>query len=194
MSTKKLIVGLGNPGKKYEKTRHNIGFEAVELYINKSGLAKLNDSKGLHSLISDNPGLIVIEPTNFMNNSGQAVKLVTDYYKITDLNSIIIVHDDLDLAAGQIKIQKEKSDAGHKGVRSIIDHLGNDIFWRLRIGIAGETKGKAPGDQYVLSPFTKDEQVLINVPKLVDALTAIIEQGPQEAAQKFNQTLSNETN
>lgn len=142
----KLIIGLGNPGTKYEKTRHNIGFMVLDVLIKNEQF----DSKKVK----------LIKPQTFMNNSGQEVKKITDYYKIPAKN-IIIIHDDIDLPLGEIKIQQNRSSAGHKGVQSIIDSLGTKDFTRMRIGIRPEELIQET-EKFVIQKFTQEEQDIIN--------------------------------
>src|SRR3989344_3282239 len=140
-----LIVGLGNPGKKYEKTRHNVGSRVV------GELKSLN--------LKD---IILVQPTTFMNESGRAVKKITKNYKLKTEN-LIVVHDDIDLPLGEFKIQKNRGSAGHKGVQSIIDSLGTKDFTRIRIGIKPEQYYRPfrSTEKFVLEKFTKDEEEIL---------------------------------
>jgi len=133
-----LIVGLGNPGKKYEKTRHNIGFRVIDSLD-----------------FAQDKDVILLKPQTFMNNSGRAVKSLTTKYKIPATN-IIVVHDDIDLPIDTIRISKNSSSAGHKGVQSIINELGTKDFMRLRVGI--NNKSKSDAEKFVLEKFTKTEE------------------------------------
>ncbi len=165
-----LIVGLGNPGRKYEKTRHNAGFMAVDFLLTKNSHlnSHLNncfkENKKLRSLIteikinSEHPKqkIILAKPQTFMNNSGQAVHLLVNYYKIKPEN-IIIVYDEIDLPLGAIRIRKRGSSAGHRGIESIIKNLGTDKFWRVRIGISNNNRGKMPAEHFVLKKFSREE-------------------------------------
>lgn len=183
----KLIVGLGNPGKKYDQTRHNIGYSIIDELAKQQSLTLQNKDDFFGYFFSDN-NIKLLKPTTFMNLSGQSVSKVANYFKINP-EDIIIIHDDLDIAYGQIKIQKEKSAAGHNGIISIIENLGTDKFWRLRFGISGATKDLMPGDKYVLGKFTSDEQDALPdfIKNSVDALIDFQNIGPMDTAQKFNQ-------
>ena len=145
-----LIVGLGNPGKKYEKTRHNIGARIV------SELKPLNLE-----------GVVLAEPTAFMNDSGTAIKSLlrnsVSKYRETEFLSknLIIIHDDLDIPLGEFKIQKNRGSAGHKGVESIIDELGTKDFWRIRVGICHKTGKPKNIEKFVLQKFAKDEEKML---------------------------------
>ena len=138
-----LIVGLGNPGKKYEQTRHNVGFRVID------ELAKQKTRK-----------FIIAKPQSFMNNSGKAVKSLTSFYKIKPEN-LWVIHDDIDLPVGEIKIAKNRGSAGHKGVQSIINELKTKEFNRIRIGICPKTGKPKAVEKLVLQNFTKEEEKLI---------------------------------
>jgi len=140
----KLIVGLGNPGAKYKKTRHNIGFRVID---------------ALKDEISEKE-IILLKPQTFMNKSGVAVKSLTTKYKISTTD-IVVVHDDVDLPFGTIRVSKNSSSAGHRGVQSIIDELGTQNFIRVRIGIRPKSEIRNPKFEtadFVLEKFTKDEE------------------------------------
>lgn len=156
----KLIIGLGNPGKKYEKTRHNAGFMALDRLhqtlkqynISEWELSKKFNSQICGCSIKDEKVLLA-KPMTFMNASGQAVQLIAQYYKIEPEN-ITVVHDDKDIKLGEIKIQTDRGHAGHNGIRSIIDHIGSQNFTRIRIGIASDNEKKmADVPNFVLGKF-----------------------------------------
>jgi len=140
-----LIVGLGNPGKKYERTRHNVGYIFID-ELEKQNLGGFSLSK----------------TDTFMNESGKAVKKLISKSKFLISNSnLIIVHDDIDLPLGEFKIQKGRGAAGHKGVQSIIDSLGTKDFWRVRIGICPKEGKPKNVEKFVLQKFTKDEERIL---------------------------------
>ncbi len=155
-----LIVGLGNIGKEYENTRHNIGFAVVDNFAKKLDFPKWSIKKDLKCQITQhNIGdsrVILIKPTTFMNLSGDAVNAVVNFYKIPS-NQIMAVYDELDIPFGQIRTRVGGSSAGHNGVKSLIQHLGED-FGRVRIGIANKISAKAENADFVLGKFTKQEQ------------------------------------
>ena len=159
----KLIIGLGNPGEEYKKTRHNAGFLAVNKIADNFQFSIFNFQSIFNAQISkgiiDSEKVILIKPQTFMNESGKAVRAVLDYYKI-NLENIIVIHDDLDITLGEYKISKNKNSGGHKGVQSIIDILGTKDFMRIRIGIEIENR-KIPTEKFVLNNFTKDEMKII---------------------------------
>lgn len=138
----KLIVGLGNPGRRYKKTRHNVGFRII-------------DSLDL----AQDKEIILLKPQTYMNNSGKAVRSVKDKHKIKSEN-IIVIHDDIDLPFGEVRISKNVSSAGHKGVLSIINELGTQDFTRIRIGI--NPGRKVDTEKYVLEKFSKEENKQLN--------------------------------
>jgi peptidyl-tRNA hydrolase, PTH1 family len=178
-----LIVGLGNPGAKYEKTRHNVGFRVLDLlatdvWENKydSQLIKLDD-------------LVLAKPQTFMNKSGEAVAQILKYYPAPVGSHLIVVHDELDLPLGSLKIQKNLSGAGHNGVQSIIDEIGTKDFIRVRIGVNNpELRGQLPGEDYVLKNFEEQEQDLVNevLEKAKAAVESIQTDGLEIAQSKYN--------
>lgn len=172
-----LIVGLGNPGEKYEPTRHNAGFMCIDRLIKKWGFPEPSFNKKFNAEISEGSApiafpsekaadkkipegkIILAKPQTFMNRSGQAVKKIVDFYKLSPAN-IVVVHDDLDIEIGKCKLSTGASAAGHKGVQSVINHLGTQDFKRFRIGVempGGRENRATPGDRYVLEPFSPDE-------------------------------------
>jgi len=150
-------VGLGNPGLKYKKTRHNTGFQVVDFLAGKN---KFNKNKKLQSEIVEteinNKKIILAKPQTFMNNSGKATRALADYYKIKN-NNIIIIYDELDLPFGEIRVRNKGSSAGHNGIKSIIENLGAENFYRIRTGTANEYKNQIPAEQFVLKRFSRDE-------------------------------------
>ncbi len=172
----KLIVGLGNPGQQYEKTRHNVGFLFLEHLAALSG-SSWNKEKRFQGMWATGKlrlqKVILFKPDTFMNCSGQAVGLIARYYKINS-DEILVIHDELDFEAGKVKIKKNGGHAGHNGLRDIIAHLDSHAFYRLRIGIGRPVAGKSVAD-YVLSTPSKEEMekitsVIIDGERLVDNL------------------------
>ena len=167
----RLIVGLGNVGKKYDVTRHNVGFACVDHLVTTLDLPNWIEKKDLKCLISvgkaGDKQIIVMKPTTFMNNSGEAVQAVAHFYKINP-QDIVAVHDELDIPFGQIRTRRGGGSAGHNGIKSLIQHIGED-FGRIRIGI-GSDKTIDSAD-FVLSNFTKEEQTqLSNLEREVSAI------------------------
>lgn len=164
----KIIVGLGNPGKKYNQTRHNIGFEIVdkiqsefkEYNFTQWSKNKKFQAETCEGFCNDEK-IILAKPYTFMNESGQAVQALMNFYKIPPLD-LIVIHDDLDLELGKIKIQKNISSAGHNGIKSIIEKTGTQMFWRVRIGIAKSDKQKqGETAKFVLNKFNLLEKIKI---------------------------------
>ncbi|HNX16482.1 MAG TPA: aminoacyl-tRNA hydrolase [Bacilli bacterium] len=183
----KLIVGLGNPGKKYEKTRHNMGFMTIDLL---SELSKIDvDKEVFHGLLGRGnilgEDVYLFKPTTFMNLSGLAVSELVSYFKI-GYEDIIIIFDDMALAPGQIRLRKGGSSGGHKGMQNIIDALKTEDLKRIRIGI-GEPEQSDTID-YVLGKPLKDEQPLIAgaIESSVEAIKMMIKKGFDFAMNNFN--------
>ncbi len=157
-----LIVGLGNPGKEYLGTRHNVGFRIIDKFREENFFSDFELLKKANSLISrgeiDLQEIVLIKPQTFMNNSGTAVKLIINQFSNRDL---IVIHDDIDLPLGKIKVSEGRGSAGHKGVESIIRELKTKDFFRIRIGIQPE-RGKPKNiDNFVLKNFTKNEEEIL---------------------------------
>jgi PTH1 family peptidyl-tRNA hydrolase len=153
----KLIVGLGNPGSQYERTRHNIGFLIID-YLAERWNIKMNQSKynGLYGTGTVNgEKVVLLKPLTYMNLSGEAIAPLARFYKI-DLNDIAIIYDDLDLPRGKVRLRQKGSAGGHNGMKSTIQHLGGDGFNRIRVGI-GRPEGRIPVPDYVLTNFKDDE-------------------------------------
>ncbi|MDP1665863.1 MAG: aminoacyl-tRNA hydrolase [Methylobacter sp.] len=159
----KLIVGLGNPGRQYEKTRHNAGFLFLDRLVSDSNCDWVRESRfdGLLAEIGGAGGkVLLLKPSTFMNRSGQAVGKVARYYKLVP-DEILVVHDELDFDVGVVRLKKDGGHAGHNGLRDIIAHLGAKEFYRLRIGIGRPPAGNVVAD-FVLSSPSKSEWVLMS--------------------------------
>jgi len=160
----KLIVGLGNPGIKYEKTRHNIGWRIIEELFRQMGIEQWKMEMKFNAFEAQNiinqEKIILIKPQTFMNNSGRSVKSTIDYYKIP-VENILVIHDEIDLPLGEIRIQQERGSAGHKGVESIIEHLGTNNFNRMRVGIKSDKQEVIETEKFVLQSFTSEEEKII---------------------------------
>jgi len=172
----KLIVGLGNPGKEYQNTRHNIGFQALDFLAENLILKPFKLEKKFQAEICEGTlgeqKIILAKPQTFMNNSGQAVVAIKKYYKIK-LADIIILRDDVDIPIGKIKVKQGSSGAGHKGIQSIIQHLKSNNFWQIKIGVANELiRTKIPTEKFVLQKFTKED--LDKAKKIPDKTIEII--------------------
>ena len=183
-----LIIGLGNPGSDYLKTRHNIGFEIIEelasSLVSGSQYTKFN-SIAVNSAFSGHD-LVLLKPQTYMNNSGSAVAGAIDLYE-KDLTGILVIHDDIDLEFGRLKIKKGGSTAGHRGLQSIFEKTGRLDFDRLRFGV-GRPPGRMEASVYVLRNFKKNEVRELDYLKsrAVDIIRDYIENGIEHAANKYN--------
>ena len=149
----KLVVGLGNPGAKYEQTKHNIGFMCLDFYANNTNLTFKFERK-FNAEIAKDGDLILAKPQTFMNLSGESVRKIIDYYDI-ELDDLLVIYDDLDLPMAKLRLREQGGAGGHNGIKSILDHLHTDQFKRLRIGIDSNPLMEAK--DYVLGKFSKEE-------------------------------------
>jgi len=183
-----LIIGLGNPGKDYEFTRHNIGFRIVDEFS--GNIEKISCYRKFNSLIIEssynNQKLILLKPQTFMNASGTAAALCYRFFE-NQISSMLVIHDDIDIGFGEIKLKRGGSTGGHKGLESIAENLGNYDFDRLRFGIGRPPGRKDPVD-YVLEEFEKKEkeEVEIGVQRSVDILKDYLANGVEFAMNKYN--------
>lgn len=184
----RVVIGLGNPGRDYEDTRHNAGFMVVEELARRNGigLSKSNHRSIWGKGTVDDLPVIAALPQTFMNLSGEAVYSLLKYFRL-DPSALVVVHDELDLELGRIKVANRGGAAGHKGVGSIIRLLGTDEFARLRFGVGRPRHGE-PIEKYVLSGFYADQQELGNkmVQVSADCLETMLSRGTAEAMQKFH--------
>lgn len=184
----KIVVGLGNPGRKYERTRHNAGFMAVDELARRLRF-DLSGEK-YHALIGkgriDGEEALLLKPQTFMNESGRSVGAALRY-TTAEVANLIVVHDELDLPLGTARVKIGGGHGGHNGLRSIIDHLGSPEFIRVRVGIGRPAPGFDPAD-YVLSPFLPGEQQAAAeaMAKAADAVQAIVRDGLTKAMNAFN--------
>ncbi len=202
----KLIIGLGNPGKKYDKTRHNLGFTIVEHFLKNFQNAKNTVWENSSKFKSDITQIewqpkhgslekvILAKPKTYMNNSGLAVKIIADFYKIS-ADDVWVIHDDIDLPLGAMKIRFGGSAAGHHGVESVIENIKTDKFWRFRLGI-GEANSRFKiqnsklrnVEDYVLGDFTGQEKGKVKnlIKRGVKAIETALEEDLESAMNRFN--------
>lgn len=169
---RRLIVGLGNPGEQYTRTRHNLGARVLLALRASLGQSQFRASREFFARVSRGDHLLAI-PTTFMNESGRAVSALMKKERIP-LDHLLIVHDDKDFVLGSIKLQKGRGAAGHRGVQSVIGETGSKVFWRLRLGIGDPPEG-TPTDAYVLQPFTRAEERTLSrdvLPRATEVLRA----------------------
>jgi peptidyl-tRNA hydrolase, PTH1 family len=184
----KLIVGLGNPGEQYQASRHNLGFLTIDYLAGRQGISL--QRRGFDSFLGQgrlgNEAVLLAKPQTFMNLSGVALAKLLAYYR-TDIGDLLVIHDDLDLPFKTIRLKKGGGGGGHKGLASIIEHLGSPEFFRVRIGI-GKPARKGMTERYVLSPFTEEEQR--ELPDIItaagDAAREIVENGIESAIRIYN--------
>lgn len=188
-----LIVGLGNPGAKYELTRHNAGFLALDDFADQHHCTVHHEKwHGLYcSERIEGRRVILLKPLTFMNKSGQSVSRFVDFYQIP-LKNILVIHDDLDLARGRIKVAAKGGAGGHNGIRSLMQHLGSPDFSRLKIGIGRperDDQGRGvPVDRYVLNTFSDEELALFNdrLALIREAVSLFLEQGVDKCMNMIN--------
>lgn len=181
-----LIVGLGNPGLEYSHTRHNVGFDILDLIAEKYNIS-LNRTK-FKGICGDGfvggEKVLLLKPSTYMNLSGESLVEAANFYKIPREN-IIVVYDDVSLAVGRMRIRPDGSAGGHNGIKNIILHLSSEVFPRIRVGVGQPPAGLIP---HVLGRFPKEEREVLEklFPAIVDAVEAIIRYGVTEAMNKFN--------
>ncbi len=184
----RLVVGLGNPGNTYKRTRHNVGFMVVDQISEAFSIAlvkqKFDTVFGRGSV--DGVEVVLAKPMAFMNRSGPQVQKIARYYRILS-EDMLVVHDDIDLAFGRLKIKEKGGDGGHKGVRSIIDAFGGGDFTRLRIGVGRPEAGGNAAD-YVLGKFALEEKKVLSqiITAARDAVVTILCKGTKEGMNRFN--------
>lgn len=182
-----VIVGLGNPGKRFENTRHNIGFITIDYLADRHEI-KVNKIKH-KALVGEGrisgQKVLLVKPQTFMNLSGHSVREIMDYYKV-DIENLIVIYDDIDIAVGTIRLRKKGSAGTHNGMKSIIQNLQSDLFPRIRIGMGGQRK--MPLKDFVTSGFSKEEKPLLEDAVVRGALSAdcIIEKGIEKAMNEYN--------
>ncbi len=198
----KLIVGLGNPGEKYENTRHNLGFQAIDHLLKDTHSAKgavwSINSKLKSDIVSMGEGkdkIILAKPQTYMNNSGLSISLLLNYYKV-DPSDLWVVYDELDLPVGSMKIRFGGAAAGHHGVESIMEKIGTDKFWRFRLGIGASHDKEHPigrqnikkAKEYVLGGFNRGDQGKVRelIKNASKALQMALEKGIESAMNRYN--------
>nr|WP_215607303.1 aminoacyl-tRNA hydrolase [Leptothoe spongobia] len=183
--TPKLLVGLGNPGQKYDRTRHNIGFEVIDA-LAKAWSIPMSNNKRFQGITGESRTaagnrLILLKPTTYMNRSGQSIRAIVDWYKLSP-SDVLVIYDDMDLPIGKLRLRLSGSAGGHNGMKSIISHLGTQIFPRLRLGISRsdnpETQSNRTVVNHVLGKFAPDER------KVIDAAIQLAEEAVEFSLSK----------
>lgn len=184
-----LIAGLGNPGRQYEKTRHNMGFDTIDELIDRhripqGGIAhKAMYGKGMVA----GEKVLAVKPLTYMNLSGESLREWVNYYKLDPETEMIVIYDDIDLEPGQIRIRKKGSAGGHNGIKSIIAQLGTQNFYRIKVGVGAKPKGWDLAD-YVLGRFSSDERIAVDkaICDAADAVEMILRDGIESAMNHYN--------
>lgn len=184
-----IIVGLGNPGKKYENTRHNVGFAVIDKLAKDCDI-KINESKHQAKLGKGMIGIekvVLAKPQTYMNLSGLSVRSLMDFYKIDPTSELIVISDDIALPTGQLRIRKSGSAGGHNGLKSIIANVGTDGFMRIRVGVGDKKEGSDLAD-HVLGHFNKSDKEIIELAaeNAAEAIQMILSDGVDNAMNKFN--------
>ena len=190
-----IIVGLGNPSPEYAGTRHNAGFEVVQILADRFGIEtdyikhRAICGKG----VIEGSKVMLAMPQTFMNLSGESVRMLVDYYKIDVSSELIVIYDDINLAPGRIRIRKAGSAGGHNGMKNIITHLGTDEFMRIRVGVGDKPKGYDLAD-HVLGHFSNDEKELMDTAFInaANAVVTILNDGVDAAMNRYNSKKSDE--
>ncbi|MEM1253759.1 MAG: aminoacyl-tRNA hydrolase [Cyanobacteria bacterium P01_H01_bin.21] len=193
--TPKLLVGLGNPGQKYDRTRHNIGFEVIDS-LAKSWTVQLTENKRFHGTVgemrsSQGDRLILLKPNTYMNRSGQSVRAIVDWYKLS-ANDVLVIYDDMDLPIGRLRLRLSGSAGGHNGMKSIISHLGTQVFPRLRLGISRADNAEQQVNRavvgHVLGKFAPDERKVMDaaITLAVDAVEFSLRKGIERTMSLYN--------
>lgn len=184
-----VIVGLGNPGKKYENTRHNAGFLAIDALADKYGIS-ISEKKHkalCGSGVIEGNKVVLVKPQTFMNLSGESVRSIMDFYKIDPEEDMLVIYDDISLAPGNIRIRKKGSAGGHNGIKSIIAHAGTQNFMRVKVGVGEKPSGWDLAD-YVLGHFTDEDNVKLKeiMPDIIQAVTLMVQGDVDKAMNDFN--------
>lgn len=184
----KIIAGLGNPGSEYAKTKHNVGFMLVDALADKLGVTEWKDKfdARIGEARIGTEKILLVKPQTYMNESGQAVGPLMNFYK-TAIEDLIVVHDDMDIPAGTIRIRKKGSAGGHNGIKSVLAHVGDEHFARVRIGIGRPLPGWTVVN-HVLAPFTAEDEPKIRaaIDYLLPAVECIVTEDVDMAMNKYN--------
>ena len=184
-----IIVGLGNPGRDYTGTRHNIGFEVIDALAEKAGISVLEKKHKamIGKGVLEGQKVILAKPQTYMNLSGESVRELIDYYKVDETEELILISDDISLDVGQLRVRAKGSAGGHNGLKNIIQYLGHDSFVRVKVGVGEKPKGYDLAD-YVLGHFTGDEKKVMETAAkdAAMAVCTIMTEGVESAMNKYN--------
>ena len=184
-----VIVGLGNPGRKYENTRHNAGFIAIDALAEKYGI-RIEEKK--HKALCgtgviEGVKVLLVKPQTYMNVSGESVRSVLDFYKLDPEEDMMVIYDDISLAPGNIRIRKKGSAGGHNGIKSLISHAGTQNFMRIKVGVGEKPSGWDLAD-YVLGHFSDEDQTKLNeiMPDVIGAAVLMLQGDVDKAMNDYN--------
>lgn len=184
-----IIAGLGNPTLRYEGTRHNVGFEVIDMLADKYNIAvETRKSRALIGKgIIAGQKVILVKPQTYMNLSGESIGALADYYKIDEEKELLVIYDDVSLDVGQLRIRRKGSAGGHNGIKNIIAHLGTDVFPRIKVGVGEKPKGYDLAD-YVLGHFSGEDREIMreSYRKAADAVEMILEGDLSGAMNTYN--------
>ncbi len=185
-----IIAGLGNPGRQYEGTRHNVGFDVIDILYDRydfSSPKRFGKSQVVTGRIGDRR-VVMAKPMTYMNLSGEAVRELVDFYKADAESSLIVINDDIDLEPGRLRIRLKGSAGGHNGLKSIIQHLGTQNFIRIRVGVGGKPAPDADLANHVLGhPGKADREAIGDAEsRAADAVEMILAEGPDRAMTRYN--------
>ena len=184
-----LIVGLGNPGRKYAGTKHNMGFDVIDCLVDAHGIPSSGTAlKGMYGKgLLGGQKVILVKPLTYMNASGDCVRAFVDYYKVDPEKELVVVYDDISLEPGVIRVRGKGSAGGHNGIKSLIGRLGTQQFKRVRVGI-GEKPPEWDLADFVLAPFSKRDRELVDegIGRAAEAVRVILEDGIDAAMNRFN--------
>ena len=184
-----IIAGLGNPTLQYEGTRHNVGFDVIDMLADRYNIS-VDGRKGRALVgkgIIEGQKVLLVKPQTYMNLSGESLRELVNYYKIDEEHELLVIYDDISLDVGQLRIRKKGSAGGHNGIKSIISHLGTNVFPRIKVGVGEKPSGYDLAD-YVLGHFSKEEQVLMDegYDHAIHAVEMILEGDISAAMNEYN--------
>jgi len=188
-----IIVGLGNPTMQYQGTRHNVGFEVIDAIANQYNISvEMRKNRAcIGKGVMEGHKVILAKPQTYMNLSGESIRGLVDYYKVDEEQELLVIYDDVSLDVGQLRLRKKGSAGGHNGMKSIISHLGTDMFARIRVGVGEKPKGYDLAD-YVLGRFSKGEREIMAgcYQRAVQATVQIVAGDIDEAMNTYNKKVT----
>ncbi len=187
-----IIVGLGNPGKQYAHTRHNVGFDTIDILADKYNISvDIKKHKALcgKGMIGGQK-VVLAKPQTFMNLSGESVRELVDFYKIDPEEELIVIYDDISLEPGQLRVRPKGSAGGHNGIKNIIAHLGTQVFKRVKVGVGEKPKGYDLAD-YVLGHFSKEDRMLMEdaFGRAAEAAVCMMNDSMEHAMNQYNKKI-----